>query len=386
LLTSDDAPAPEDDTSPRSIKVMFDEIETIPAVIADQDSNLRPKMRDLAHRSAAEVQEIVLTGCGDSHFAGVATRLAFERAAGIRCRASEALELARYEMRYVPAAPPPLVVALSYSGEVGRTIEAAAAAAERGWSVVALTGRADGRLANTAGASVLMDVPTLGFSPGTSTFVAMVTALLILASELARARGRLEAAHEVDRALAEAPRLAAATLRASENPAREAAALIAESDVTTFLGAGPSRAIADFGAAKLFEGPQRYGVAQDLEEWAHEQYFVSGPRTPVVVVAPDGASRDRAGELLAEMSFIGVPAVLVSDRIDDTVAVTSRTVLPVAPGLPEFASPLLTCLPLALVGYFVAETLGTRAYGFPSAEHEAEHYQTIHRDTRGTPA
>ena len=32
-----------------------------------------------------------------------------------------------------------------------------------------------------------------------------------------------------------------------------------------------SRAAAAFGAAKLFEGPQRYGVAQDLEEWAHEQ-------------------------------------------------------------------------------------------------------------------
>src|SRR5207237_1961795 len=102
------------------------------------------------------------------------------------------------------------------------------------------------------------------------------------------------------------------TLDASAEPARRAAGLIATAPITTFLGAGPSRASAAFGAAKLFEGPQRYGVVQDLEEWAHEQYFVSGPTTPTVVVAPVGASRDRAAELLAELAFIGAPAILGS--------------------------------------------------------------------------
>jgi glucosamine 6-phosphate synthetase-like amidotransferase/phosphosugar isomerase protein len=376
----------EGNDSPRSIAVMLEEIETIPAVIADHEAALRPRFRDLAQEIADELREIVLTGCGDSHFAGMATRLAFERMAGVRCRATEALEFARYEVRYVPIAPPPLVVALSYSGEVGRTIEASAAAAERGWNVLALTGRADGRLAKTTDRTLMMNVPTLGFSPGTSTYVAMVTALLVLAAELARARGRNALADDVDHALRAAPALAAATLRASAEPARATASLIAASDVTTFLGAGPSRASAAFGAAKLFEGPQRYGVVQDLEEWAHEQYFVSNTRTPVVVVAPDGASHDRAGELLAEMAYIDAPSILVSERTDDAVAASAGAILPVAPGLPEYASPLLTCLPLALVGFFVAEALGSHAYGFPSAEHEAEHYATIHRDTRGTPA
>ena len=160
--------------------------------------------------------------------------------------------------------------------------------------------------------------------------------------------------------------------------------------MTTFIGAGPSRATAAFGAAKLFEGPQRYGVDQDLEEWAHEQYFVSGASTPVVVVAPSGAAHDRAMELLAEMAYLGVPSVVVSDdpTIDPSTAVASAASirLPVAAGADEAVSPLLTCLPLAQVGFFVSDILGTRAYGFPSAEHEREHYETIHRDTRGEPA
>jgi len=372
-------------TDVRAIDVMQAEIATVPAVIRAQVEALRAPLRELARRNAG-TREVILTGCGDSHFAGIATRLAFERTAGVRCRASEALELVRYEQRYIPLDPPPLLIAVSYSGEVGRTIEAAAACTEAGWSTVAFTGRPEGRLARQVRDVILMDVPTLGFSPGTSTYVAMVAALLVLASELARANGREREAEALDADLEAAPELAARTLELATDRARAAAELVAAAPVTTFIGAGPSRAAAAFGAAKLFEGPQRYGVAQDLEEWAHEQYFVSGAGTPVVVVAPSGASRDRAEELLSEMAFIGAPAILVSDVAADPRHVPEERHLPIAAGLSEAASGLLTCLPLAVLGYHVAERAGTRSYGFPSEEHEREHYETIHRDTRGTPA
>jgi glucosamine--fructose-6-phosphate aminotransferase (isomerizing) len=368
----------------RAIDVMRREIETIPSIIADQIVRVRPALRDLAGELGPGLEDVVLTGCGDSYFAGLAVRLAFERATGLRCRAVEALELARYEVRYVDAQPPPLLVAVSYGGEVGRTIEAAAVAERFGWHTVAMTGRAAGRLARTAQRRVLMEVPTLGFSPGTSTYIAMVTALLVLVSELARVRGRAHEADILDDALERAGDLAARTLERADAAAHAAARTIADAPITTFLGAGPSRAAAAFGAAKLFEGPQRYGVVQDLEEWAHEQYFISGRETPIVMVAPSGASHDRALELLDEMAFIGAPVFVVSDLpVPD---VHADRCLPIAAGLDEATSGLLTPLPLALIGFYVAEARGTRSYGFPSPEHEREHYETIHRDTRGDPA
>jgi glucosamine--fructose-6-phosphate aminotransferase (isomerizing) len=370
----------------RSIDVMRDEIATIPAVIADQEARLRPVLRDLAASLGSGLRDLVLTGCGDSHFAGIGTRLAFQRATGLRVAATEALEFVRYDVRYVPLDPPPAVVAVSYSGEVGRTIEAVATAGRLGWQTVALTGRPEGRLARTVATPVLMHVPTLGFSPGTSTYIAMLTALLVLAAELARVLGHEARAAALDEGLARAPELASRTLQVAEEPARRAAELLAAAPTSTFIGAGPSRATAAFGAAKLFEGPQRYGVVQDLEEWAHEQYFISGPATPIVVVAPSGAARDRAAELLSEMAFIGAPAILVGDVPDDAAAEAAAIRLPVAAGLGEDLSPLLTCLPLAQAAFFVAERLGTRSYGFPSPEHEAEHYATIHRATVGEPA
>lgn len=373
-------------TERRAIAVMRDEITTIPSVIADQVERLRPTLRDLARSIDPEARQIVLTGCGDSHFAGIAVRLAFQRATGMRVDATEALEFVRYDLRYVPRNPEPILVAVSYSGEVGRTIEAAATAAEFGWRTVAFTGRPDSRLALAVTNPIVMQVPTLGFSPGTSTYIAMLCGLVVLAAEIARTRGRHAEADALDQALARAPDLARVTLEAADGPAREAAALLAAASTSTFIGAGPSRATAAFGAAKLFEGPQRYGAVQDLEEWAHEQYFISGPSTPIVVIAPTGASRDRAAELLAEMAFIGAPAIVVSDVINDAVGRSAAIRIPIAHGLDESMSPLLTSLPIAQTAYFVAELLGARSYGFPSPEHEREHYETIHRATHGLPA
>jgi glucosamine--fructose-6-phosphate aminotransferase (isomerizing) len=375
----------EGSTDGRAIAAMREEVEAIPVVIEDHVRTLREPIAVLLAELGSTRGEVVLTGCGDSYFAGLAVRLAFDRIAGVRCRVVEALELARYEVRYVPGEPPPVLVAVSYSGEVGRTIEAAAVGDRFGWRTIALTGVADGRLARTTRHRILMDVPTRGLSPGTSTYVAAVTALLVLVAELARANGRAAEAAALDATLADAPRLARETLERAEAPARDAARTIAAAPVTTYLGAGPSRAAAGFGAAKLIEGAQRYGVAQDLEEWAHEQFFVSGPGTPVVLVAPSGPSYGRALELLDEMNAIGAPAFLVSDVAPPAAAQTAGH-LPISEGMDEAASGLLTCLPLAQLGLHVSEILGTSAYGFISPEHEREHYETIHRVATAEPA
>jgi ribokinase len=361
----------------RAIAVMRSEIDTIPSVIADQSEALAGRLDQLA-ASMTDVDHLVLTGCGDSMFAAAASTLSFARHAGIDAQAVHAMELARYRVRYLPERT--AVVCISHSGEVGRTIEAAAQARTFGHRTVALTGRKDGRLALEADESVLLEVPTLGFSPGTSTYVAMVAALLRLSLAMGEARGRdvAEARASLDRV----PELAGDTLARTLEPARAVAGRLIGRPWVSFAGAGPNEASARFGAAKMFEGPQIMGVATNLEEWAHEEYFVTGAGTPVVMVAPSGASFDRAREILDELAFVGADAVLVSDE----PAPAPAAWLPLAAGLPEEFSPLLAALPLSLLGFLVSEATGKRSYNFLSPEAEREHYETIHRDTRGTPA
>src|SRR6266566_7119839 len=66
---------------------------------------------------------VYLVGCGDSHYCGLATRHAFERWSGIPTEALESLEFSRYALE--SAASDALVVAVSNSGRVARTVECA---------------------------------------------------------------------------------------------------------------------------------------------------------------------------------------------------------------------------------------------------------------------
>jgi glucosamine--fructose-6-phosphate aminotransferase (isomerizing) len=359
------------------IGVMQAEIATIPDVIAGHLADPGGHVTRLAAwLTERGIRHLYLTGCGDSAFAGRACELAFARHSGLRADAVHALDLARYQVRYLP--PASAVVAVSFSGKAGRTTEAAVQAARFGHPVIALTNNADGPLAAAAGFVLPIDVPTLGFSPGTSTYIAMVCTLLDLALRTApSARAGTGRA-----AAAQLPDLAAKTLAWCDAPAAQVAARLASSRFVTFLGAGPNEASAAFGAAKLFEAPQRIALAVNLEEWAHEQYFITRPGDPVVLIAPSGAATDRAGEIAAELAFLQADVTVVADAEPPGQAVHLR----LASGAPEEFSPVLAALPLAQAGFHLARLTGKRSYNFPSERAKQEHYATIHRVTVGEPA
>jgi fructoselysine-6-P-deglycase FrlB-like protein/sugar/nucleoside kinase (ribokinase family) len=361
-------------------EIMRKEIAMVPQLIERQLRALPGALADLAtDLERAGTRNLYLVGCGDSGFAGAASALAFRKHTRIHAEGVEALELARYRVRYLPTES--TVLCISFSGKVGRTIEAAVQARRLGHQVVALTGDAGSPLAREATHVLALSVPTLGYSPGTSTYLAMLLALLDLAVVWGDVRGvDVSRQHAF---LGRVPDLAQATLEASEVPVRDLARELSRRSWISFLGAGPNLASAAFGAAKLLEGPQVLGTATSLEEWAHGEYFVGGPETAVVVVAPSGASLDRASEILSELDFVRARSVLVSDAVPP---VQPRAVIPLAAGLPEEFSPVLAALPLSLFAYYLSEARGQQSFEFTSPEAAREHYQTIHSTTVVDPA
>jgi fructoselysine-6-P-deglycase FrlB-like protein/sugar/nucleoside kinase (ribokinase family) len=377
LLGSPATPPPDDRFA---IKWMLEEIRLAPKVVAGQLAALEEPLRQLAASLVqADIDNLYMVGCGDSALAGAAAALAFLKHAGIAAEGVHALDMARYRVRYLP--PKSAVLCISYSGEVGRTIEAAAQARAFGHRVIALTGHGTSPLAREATDVVTLTVPSLGSTPGTISFVAMLVALFDLALQWGAARGHPIAAARA--ALERASELTAQTLARSEEPAARLAERLRDRAAITFIGAGPNEAIARFGAAKLFEGPQMRGAATNVEEWAHGEYFISGDREPVIVVAPRGAATDRVGEILAELAFINADATLISDGPPD---LNASNVIDLAPGLPEEFSPLLAAVPLSLLAYHLARLRGKRSYNLPGPQDRKEHYHTIHRLTRGQPA
>ena len=129
-----------------------------------------------------------------------------------------------------------------------------------------------------------------------------------------------------------------------------------------FLGAGPNAASAKLGATKLFEGAQQIALSTNIEEWAHDQYFISRVGEPVILVAPSGAAFDRATEILSELNYIDAAPIFVGDLKPTEPAVH----LPLAADLSEELTPVLASISLSQVGLHLMRLNGRRSYNFPT--------------------
>jgi glucosamine 6-phosphate synthetase-like amidotransferase/phosphosugar isomerase protein len=363
----------------RSIDVVLTELAQAPSMIRAQVPAIWDTVQALLDEiDVTTTPRVVLTGCGDSLYAGMAARWAFERYGGVAAEAIEAIDFARYAVDGL--APKSLVLPISYSGQVARTIEAARNAEHFGATVVAITGRPERGLGQTAPRHLHVQVPSLGFSLGTSTYIGLMLAAYILAIGIGRRRGVLTDGQvaELLEALTQVGDLAEQALGAGDAMLPAQAAWLAERESVVFLGAGPHYASALFGAAKLFEGAQLHGVPQNTEEWAHAQYFISGPDTRTVLLAPRGRSLERAFEIATEMRFIETPFLVITDDAPERWQALTPRVLALPAGIREPFSPLLFAVPLSQLGYHLARVRGKQSYNFPSAEREREHYQTLH--------
>jgi glucosamine 6-phosphate synthetase-like amidotransferase/phosphosugar isomerase protein len=121
-------------------------------------------------------------------------------------------------------------------------------------------------------------------------------------------------------------------------------------------------------AAKMFELPQRHGVPVELEEWAHEQFFLTRRGTHLIVIVPPGASRDRAHELISGAKAMGAHVTSVCDSDDRETQSMSDSICPVVGTIREEFSPLTYCVPGQLLATAMSKSLGKPAFQFISSD------------------
>jgi glucosamine--fructose-6-phosphate aminotransferase (isomerizing) len=349
------------------------------AGIAAQPAYLRDGAAEALHALAGDLplrapSRIYLVGCGDSHYAGLATRFAFERWSGIPTEALESLEFSRYAVHAAPADA--LVVAVSNSGRVVRTVECARVAGERGIASIGLTYNKDSTLAQTASMLLPWSYPDVGFGPGTLSYLASLVGLYALAVRLGQLAGRLDdaAAHTLLGHIGACADTIDRTIAANRE---DAAAALPDSGLVCIIGGGPNYATALFGMAKFIEAAAYPAVGQELEEWAHEQYFCTSPGTTTIVIAPPGASTDRAREQLQAVRDVGGRALVVCDASDTHTAALADAVLPIHAPTDELLSPLVTAVPLELLTLKFAQRLGKTMLGFDDDRRRAINFRQI---------
>ena len=321
--------------------------------------------------------QIFLVGCGDSWYCGLSTRLAFEAWSGLRTEALQAMEFSRYVVDYAPKDS--LVIATSNSGRVSRTIECVKKANDRGLTTIGLTSNRDSSLASEAKVVIDLDYPERRFAPGTSSYTASLLTLYALALQWAKLGGHLserEAQSQLDRISSLAGAMQE-TLTALDQPIRQLAQKVGREAKISFLGAGPNYGTALFAMAKMIEAAQHNAIGQELEEWAHEQYFVTGPDTYTFVFAPEGAGLDRAREQLLAIRDMQSYAIAICEMEDVETQNLADLCLPVFGCPDEVLSPLIYCLAPELFALRFAQAKDRTMLGFDDPRRKSVNFRQI---------
>jgi glucosamine--fructose-6-phosphate aminotransferase (isomerizing) len=322
----------------------------------------------IADDRVGNAQRIVLTGSGDSLFAAISLAHVFRRWAGIPTEGRTAMEQSRYHSTLLT--PADLVVSISNSGSSSRAREVVQLAADRGAMTLGVTGSLSGELARNAARVIHRPIrEDIGLPPyygrclcNFAEYLAVLYALYCLALSLGVRRGHISAEFQrLQLARIEAAIAAQGAIAAQIEPAMmKLCQELGDIDTLWTIGSGPSQGTARYCAAKYHEQMPLNGVACDLEEWAHLEYFLTlkwGARGVVMVIAPPGNSLDRAQELVQGIATAGGRAIAIHAGSAHRFAQAHLSV-DLSHELDEWLSPLTFHLPTQLLVLHMAVRAG----------------------------
>lgn len=368
-------------------QIMLEEIKLQPGFVKQ---NARPTLNNLLtaleSRDLSRINHIFITGCGDSYYSALANRMSLMETTGVYVEAIEALEFSRYVVNHMPANS--AVIGVSNSGTVSRTIEAVARARQKGALTFAITTKMEAPLAQAADIPLIVNSPPNikerpdgppVVTPGTVTYVASLVGVYCVGLAMGLRLGNLnENAAKVR--LAELERLSddmSVTIESLTPAIHNYAIRLAPHKRVIILGGGPNFATAHFGVAKLFEALRHPASAVEMEEWAHEEYFVTDQDAEVFVIVPPGNLRDRAFEQMKAAKDMGATVIAIGSEKDSELFSVADAVFAIKGQISESLSPFLYCIPFELFARSLSQVRNRAFLGFDDGRRREVNFRQI---------
>jgi glucosamine--fructose-6-phosphate aminotransferase (isomerizing) len=304
-------------------------------------------------RDLAEIQRIILVGCGTSLHAGQVGEFAFEDWADLNAEVQPAAEF-RYRNPLVGSRD--LVLAVSQSGETADTLAAVREAKVKGALVLGVVNVVGSTIARETGQGVFIHAGPEISVASTKAFTGQVAVLLLMALRLGRGRRlSLERGRAVAAELARLPELIGQVL-AQNDAIAAVAGRMASAEHAYFLGRGPMHPVALEGALKLKEISYVHAEGYHAAEMKHGPIALLTPGTPVIVLANRSPQWDKVWSNAEECKARGarIIAVVSAGQVGGEQA-DERIVIP-------DCDPLVATIPAAvalqLLAYHVARLRG----------------------------
>ncbi len=341
----------------------------IPVMCEAQLSGIRKGLEAVPDELLKKIRKVILTGCGDSYFAGIAAVPAFKKYAGAFASSFEAvrcMDAARYLEYEKGQEDATLVVAVSASGSPVRVMEALRRANQKGCHTLAVTNIPDSRAAKEAEYSLIVHTPPFPEpGPGLRNYFASISALFLLAARMGTVKGCCDAGSEeaLCRAIAEYTDSYAKAFDAMDTLMFDMAKEWKDDIGNEMIGDASMYATAAFIGAKFVEAAGKMTNAVDSENWCHVNFFRHRPEQSGLILVADSADHNhsRMTETMQQAVKIGRSCILITDTDGESYGAPEGVTVCTVPGTPEgygFLSPLLNYIPGTLLAAYIASLRG----------------------------
>jgi len=341
---------------------MLKEIYEQPIVVAQTLKSYLQRLEDrvtlpIPDFDLAAIRRVTIVACGTSFYAGMVAKYWFEQFARVPVDIDVASEF-RYRAPVMEDGG--LMIVISQSGETADTLAALRHAKAEGQKIAAVVNVPTSTMAREA--DLLLPThagPEIGVA-STKAFSCQLAVLAAFAANLAREKGRLDAAEEkaIVKHLAETPAALNAALAYDEAIQAMAHHVAAARDVL-YLGRGTDYPLALEGALKLKEISYIHAEGYAAGEMKHGPIALIDENVPVIVIAPSGPLFEKTVSNMQEVQARGGKVVLISDYDGIQAAGDNCLATITMPKVHPLIAPLVYAVPVQLLAYHVAVAKGT---------------------------
>ncbi len=331
--------------------------------------------------AAKAIGNILLTGCGDSYCASIATKPIFENAEtstktgmvpGIPTAAFRNIDFSRFYNTFSGWNPLTLgrnaLCAISISGSPARPNEAALRINEHGGTSIAFTANPEGKLAGNCKYVIPMTLPSYGLAPNVTSYYSSVFSLTMFALYLNCCKKNLTKA-QAEQSRKDLLKYAEAYDEAVMDRLSKQAFDLAKQweedgvDCMDFVGDGADYATAFFGSAKMVEAFGGLTTNDDSEDWCHINYFIkdSDHIGLFVIANEDSPAFSREMETIATAASVRKHIAVITDA-QESLFPENVTVFRVPKPDSVWMHPLMEHIPMDFVAGYIGVWRGRQPF------------------------
>lgn len=302
-----------------------------------------------------DIERVFIIACGTSNYAGMTGKYMIEQMAKVPVEVDIASEF-RYREPVIPAKS--LVITISQSGETADTLAAIRMAKEMGATTLSICNVRSSTIDREAHGHLYMNSgPEIGVA-STKAFTSTLAVLNALAIAMGRSRNIMTADQEIElvKALLAAPSQMERVL-VFDKYFEEAAAKLKQFRGFLYMGRGVSFPIAMEGALKLKELAYMHAEGYAAGEMKHGPLALIDERMAIVMVAPTDGLYEKTISNLEEARARGGQVIAIGTGENEKLRSISEYYLAI-PKAHWSVNPILTVIPLQLMSYHLACSLG----------------------------